>query len=136
MTPDLIIGIVFGLYIVAMLWIGVAGFRRTKTLLDYLLAGRRLGPGVAALSAGASDMSGWLLMGLPGAVLAAGMSEAWIGVGLLAGSYLRYNPAVTGVDFHLRGNLVGKYFGAVLDHRRRRLIAGGLNAQDFHTHKL
>ncbi len=84
------IAIVFVIYITAMLGIGLVGMRRTKTLADYLLAGRNLGPFVAALSACASDMSGWLLMGLPGAIFAAGLGQVWIGIGLLAGSYLNW----------------------------------------------
>lgn len=55
-----------------------------------MLGGRRLHPAVAALSAGASDMSGWLLLGLPGALFAAGMIEAWIGIGLLVGAWLNW----------------------------------------------
>ena len=90
MTDQVIISAVFVLYIGAMLFIGFIGFRGTKTLLDYLLGGRRIGAFVAALSACASDMSGWLLMGLPGAIFAAGLSEAWIGIGLLVGSYLNW----------------------------------------------
>ena len=90
MPANIIIAVVFVVYILAMLAIGIAGFRRTRTLADYLLAGRRLGPTVAALSACASDMSGWLLMGLPGAVFAAGVGQVWIGVGLLVGSYLNW----------------------------------------------
>jgi len=90
MPSGTIIAIVFVLYLIVMLGIGFVGLRRTRTLLDYLLAGRNLGPFVAALSACASDMSGWLLMGLPGAVFAAGLGEMWIGVGLLAGSYLNW----------------------------------------------
>ncbi len=90
MSSGITISVVFAIYILAMLAIGLVGFRRTKTLPDYLLAGRRLGPVVAALSACASDMSGWLLMGLPGAIFAAGLGQIWIGVGLLAGSYLNW----------------------------------------------
>jgi sodium/proline symporter len=90
MDAGITIGVVFALYVVAMLGIGLAGFRRTNTLEDYLLAGRGLGPFVAALSACASDMSGWLLMGLPGAIFAAGLGQVWIGVGLLVGSYLNW----------------------------------------------
>ena len=90
MSAGIVIAVVFILYILGMLAIGFVGFRRTKTLTDYLLAGRRLGPLVAALSACASDMSGWLLMGLPGAVFAAGLGEIWIGVGLVVGSYLNW----------------------------------------------
>lgn len=90
MTPHVIIGAVFVIYIAGMLAIGVLAFRRTHTLLDYLLGGRRLGAFVAALSACASDMSGWLLLGLPGAIFVAGLSGVWIGVGLLVGSYLNW----------------------------------------------
>ena len=56
------------IYMGAMLGIGYVAFRQTNDIDDYMLAGRGLKPGVAALSAGAVDMSGWLLMGLPGAV--------------------------------------------------------------------
>src|SRR5699024_12121616 len=63
---------------------------RTSDLSDYVLGGLSLGPGVAALSAGASDMSGLLLLGLPGAVYASGFSEAWMGVGLAIGAYLNW----------------------------------------------
>ena len=59
-----------GLYFAAMIAIGVYAYRQTNDLDDYMLAGRKLSPGVAALSAGASDMSGWLLLGVPGAIYA------------------------------------------------------------------
>jgi sodium/proline symporter len=65
-------------------------YRLTKNLSDYILGGRRLGGGVAALSAGASDMSGWLLLGLPGALYAGGMKNAWIAIGLTIGAYLNW----------------------------------------------
>src|SRR5690606_19086693 len=55
-----------------------------------MLAGRKLSPGVAALSAGASDMSGWLLMGLPGAIYTTGLVEAWIAIGLTIGAYFNW----------------------------------------------
>lgn len=80
----------FALYLIAMLALGFAAYRMTSNLSDYILGGRSLGPGVAALSAGASDMSGWLLLGLPGAVYASGLSELWIGVGLTAGAFLNW----------------------------------------------
>lgn len=76
-----------GLYFVLMLMIGVYAQRRsTSDSASYLLAGRDLSPSVTALSAGASDMSGWLLLGLPGALYVAGLVEAWIGIGLFAGA--------------------------------------------------
>ncbi len=74
-------------YFVLMLGIGLYAWRKsTSDSAGYLLAGRNLHPAVAALSAGASDMSGWLLLGLPGALYAAGLVEAWIGIGLFAGA--------------------------------------------------
>ena len=82
--------IMFAIYLVAMLGIGALGYLGTKNLSDYILGGRSLGSFVTALSAGASDMSGWLLMGLPGAVFVTGLSEAWIAVGLVAGAYLNW----------------------------------------------
>ena len=78
------------IYMCAMLGIGYVAFRRTNNIDDYMLAGRGLKPGVAALSAGASDMSGWLLMGLPGAIYLGGMHEAWIAIGLLIGAWLNW----------------------------------------------
>ncbi|HCP28269.1 MAG TPA: sodium:proline symporter, partial [Pseudomonas sp.] len=74
--------ITFVVYIAAMVLIGFAAYRATKNLSDYILGGRSLGSVVTALSAGASDMSGWLLMGLPGAIYFAGLSEVWIAIGL------------------------------------------------------
>ncbi len=79
-----------GLYFLAMLAIGWYAFRRTGDLDDCMLAGRKLPPGVAALSAGASDMSGWLMLGLPGAIYAAGLIEAWIAIGLTIGAWLNW----------------------------------------------
>ncbi|MGM9949062.1 MAG: sodium/proline symporter PutP [Lysinibacillus sp.] len=78
------------IYIIAMLVIGWYAYKKTSNLSDYMLGGRGLGPAVTALSAGAADMSGWLLMGLPGAIYAAGLVEAWIAIGLTAGAYLNW----------------------------------------------
>ncbi|KMW74934.1 proline:sodium symporter PutP [Photorhabdus luminescens subsp. luminescens] len=86
-TPMLITFIV---YIAGMLLIGFLAYRSTKNFDDYILGGRRLGSVVTALSAGASDMSGWLLMGLPGVVYFAGISESWIAIGLSLGAYLNW----------------------------------------------
>ena len=82
--------IAIGIYFAAMIGIGFYAYRQTTDLDDYMLAGRNLPPGVAALSAGASDMSGWLLMGLPGAIYATGLVEAWIAIGLTVGAYLNW----------------------------------------------
>ena len=80
----------FAGYLAVMLGIGFAFSKRQETLGDYYLGGRRMNKWVVALSAQASDMSGWLLMGLPGAVYVGGLSEAWIGIGLLIGTYLNW----------------------------------------------
>jgi sodium/proline symporter len=79
-----------GVYFAGMLAIGYFAYKRTSDLDDYMLAGRGLKPGVAALSAGAADMSGWLLMGLPGAIYASGLIEAWIAIGLTIGAWLNW----------------------------------------------
>ena len=90
MTASTPLLITFGLYLVAMVAIGFIAWRRTRDFDDYILGGRSFGGYVTALSAGASDMSGWLLMGLPGAIYLTGMSEAWIAVGLVIGAYLNW----------------------------------------------
>ena len=82
--------IAIAVYLAAMLGIGYFAFKRTNNIDDYMLAGRGLKPGVAALSAGASDMSGWLLMGLPGAIYLNGLIEAWIAIGLTIGAWLNW----------------------------------------------
>ncbi|HAQ06667.1 MAG TPA: sodium/proline symporter PutP [Bacillus bacterium] len=78
------------IYFIAMILIGLYAYRKTSDLSDYMLGGRGLGPSVTALSAGASDMSGWMLMGLPGAMYTSGISSAWIAIGLSVGAYLNY----------------------------------------------
>ena len=82
--------ITFLLYIVAMIAIGLMAYRATTSFDDYILGGRRLGSFVTALSAGASDMSGWLLMGLPGAIYLSGLSESWIAIGLIIGAWVNW----------------------------------------------
>ncbi|OOE35446.1 sodium/proline symporter PutP [Salinivibrio kushneri] len=77
-------------YLIMMLAIGVYAYKRTSNSEDYFLGGRSLGPWPAALSAGASDMSGWLLLGLPGYAYAAGMESLWLAGGLLLGTYLNW----------------------------------------------
>lgn len=79
-----------GLYFALMLAIGFYAYRQTSDLDDYMLGGRRLTPTVAALSAGASDMSGWLLLGVPGAIYASGLLESWIVIGLVIGAWLNW----------------------------------------------
>ncbi len=90
MTDTTLIGITFFVYLVAMFITGWYAFRRTRDLADFILGGRRIGSWVAALSAGASDMSGWLLLGLPGYAYASGLESFWLALGLLAGTYLNW----------------------------------------------
>ncbi|MER8005887.1 sodium/proline symporter PutP [Streptomyces sp. NPDC094149] len=80
----------FLIYVAAMIGTGVWAYTRTHTFADFALGGRRLSAFVAALSAGASDMSGWLFLALPGAVYAAGLGASWIAVGLVIGTYLNW----------------------------------------------
>ena len=87
---DAITIIAFILYFVVVLGIGYYFYHRTHSMEDYVLGGRELNPYVSAMSAQASDMSGWLLLGLPGAIFVAGLGEIWIGIGLAIGSYLAW----------------------------------------------
>lgn len=80
----------FVLYFLILIFMGIHFYFKSKKIEDYLLGGRSMGSWVTALSAQASDMSGWLLMGLPGAIYLAGMSEIWIAVGLIAGTFLNW----------------------------------------------
>ncbi|UPT78298.1 sodium/proline symporter PutP [Sulfurovum sp. XGS-02] len=78
-------------YMLVMLAIGFYFYFKTNDLSDYVLGGRGLNPSVTALSAGASDMSGWLLLGLPGMMYSDGIVGSWIAVGLIAGAYLNWH---------------------------------------------
>ncbi|MCM3478520.1 sodium/proline symporter PutP [Caldifermentibacillus hisashii] len=78
------------IYFLGMIGIGFYAYRRIFNLNDYMLGGRSLGPAVSALSAGAADMSQWLLMGLPGAIYVSGLVEGWIAIGLTIGAWLNW----------------------------------------------
>ncbi len=79
------------IYFALMLGIGLYAWRAsTGDVSGYMLGGRRIGPAVTALSAGASDMSGWIMLGLPGAAFAQGLSAGWIAVGLFFGAFANY----------------------------------------------
>ena len=82
----------FVLYFVVVLGIGIYFFAKSNSNneKDYFLGGRQMGPWVTAMSAQASDMSAWLLMGLPGSILAFGLGQAWIGIGLAIGTALNW----------------------------------------------
>lgn len=86
----LLIGLTFAFYLLVVLVIGWIAWRRTRDLSDFVLGGRSLGSWVAALSASASDMSGWLLLGLPGYAYASGLESVWLAGGLLLGTWLNW----------------------------------------------
>ncbi|MCG6896845.1 MAG: sodium/proline symporter PutP [Thiocapsa sp.] len=86
----IIIALTFAVYFAVVWMIGWYAYRRTRDLSDFILGGRRLGSGVAALSASASDMSGWLLLGLPGFAYAAGLESLWLAGGLLLGTWVNW----------------------------------------------
>lgn len=87
---NIAITVTFIAYLIAMLAIGYIAYKRTANSSDYFLGGRSLGPWPAALSAGASDMSGWLLLGLPGYAYLAGIESLWLAGGLLLGTWLNW----------------------------------------------
>ena len=89
MQPEIIISFIG--YMLVMLAIGFYFYFQTNDLSDYVLGGRGLNPSVTALSAGASDMSGWLLLGLPGMMYSDGIVGSWIAVGLIVGAYLNWH---------------------------------------------
>jgi sodium/proline symporter len=82
--------VTFIAYLIALLAIGFCFYRRSSSIEDYLLGGRGMGSWVTAFSAQASDMSGWLLMGLPGAIYLAGTGGVWIAIGLFIGTALNW----------------------------------------------
>ncbi len=80
----------FLVYFVGMLMLGFYAWKRTATSEDYFLGGRSLGPWPTALSASASDMSGWLLLGLPGYAFVSGLEAVWLAAGILLGTWLNW----------------------------------------------
>ena len=90
MTASSPLLVTFAAYLLLMVGIGFVAWRRTRTFDDYILGGRSLGSFVTALAAGASDMSGWLMMGLPGALYLGGASEGWIAIGLVIGAWANW----------------------------------------------
>lgn len=91
MTHDLAIINTFVLYIGFMMAIGVYYYRRTRNMSDYFLGNRKLGAWVTSLSAEASDMSGWMLMGVPGYAYLAGLNAGWIAVGIAIGTWANWH---------------------------------------------
>ncbi len=82
--------IIFIIYLVLLIGIGLFFYARTSSIEGFLLGDRGLGSWVTAISAQASDMSGWLLMGLPGAIYLGGIAEIWIGIGLFMGTVVNW----------------------------------------------
>ena len=81
-----ILSIIF-IYFTFLVFLGLKGYKQTKTFSDYIIGGRKLGSWVGAMNVGASDMSSWVLMGLPGAFYLYGTNQIWIIIGLVLGSY-------------------------------------------------
>ncbi|MGO2536779.1 MAG: sodium:solute symporter family transporter, partial [Brachybacterium tyrofermentans] len=130
--------IALAVYFAVMVGIGIYAFRKTTGGEDYMLGGRQLHPFTAALSAGASDMSGWLLLGLPGALYMNGLVEAWIAVGLTVGAGLNWFFVAPRLRQYtqLAGNsiTVPSFFGNRLHDRTNILrIAAGLIILVFFT---
>ncbi|MFZ9708274.1 MAG: sodium/proline symporter PutP [Steroidobacteraceae bacterium] len=90
MGADLITIVTMVLYMGVCLGLGALAWYRTRTLGDFILGGRRLGSWVTALSAQATDMSGWLLMGLPGLAYASGFDSIWLLLGLVVGTWMNW----------------------------------------------
>ena len=90
-TAQLMICLAIAVYLIAMLGVGVWFAKKNNSVDDFYLGGRKLGPFVTAMSAEASDMSSWLLMGLPGVAYISGLAEAsWTAIGLAVGTYLNW----------------------------------------------
>ena len=83
-------GNIFVIIAFVALGIGIFSYKKSKSMNDYFIGGRQLGSWTTAISAQASDMSGWLLMGLPGAIFVSGLTESWIAIGLFIGTYLNW----------------------------------------------
>ena len=90
MSNNIPIILAFALYLGLMMMIGIYFYRRTRNMSDYILGNRKLGAWVTSLSAEASDMSGWMLMGLPGYAYMAGLSAGWIALGLGLGTWANW----------------------------------------------
>lgn len=138
MTPDVWKTIAIVAYLILMLAIGYTAFRRTDDLGDYMLGGRRLSPGAAALSAGASDMSGWLLLGLPGAIYVSGLVESWIAIGLTIGAWLNWKfvaPRLRAYTETAKNSItIPSFFGNRLHDSSRLLrVASGVIILVFFT---
>ena len=91
MADRIEISIVFFVYMFLMMGIGVYYYRRTRNMSDYFLGNRKLGAWVTSMSAEASDMSGWMLMGVPGFAYVAGLNAGWIALGIILGTWANWH---------------------------------------------
>lgn len=91
MISQMCIGIAIFAYLIVMIYVGIRFSKTNKSASDFYLGGRKLGPFVTAMSAEASDMSSWLLMGLPGVAYLTGIADAgWTAIGLAVGTYINW----------------------------------------------
>ena len=126
------------IYFAVMIGIGYYAYTQTSDHEGYMLAGRNLPPWTAALSAGASDMSGWLMMGLPGAIYLSGLIESWIAIGLTVGAYLNWRlvaPRLRAYTEVARNSItIPSFFENRLHDRSRSLrVASGAIVLVFFT---
>ncbi|WP_423826498.1 sodium:solute symporter family transporter, partial [Selenomonas noxia] len=91
MAEQLEISMVFLVYMLLMMAVGVYYYRRTHNMSDYFLGNRKLGAWVTSMSAEASDMSGWMLMGVPGFAYVAGLNAGWIALGIIIGTWANWH---------------------------------------------
>ena len=91
LSAKVCIMIAIAIYLIAMLGVGIYCSKKNNNVDDFYLGGRKLGPFVTAMSAEASDMSSWLLMGLPGVAYLTGVADAaWTAIGLAIGTYFNW----------------------------------------------
>ncbi|WMZ62895.1 aldehyde dehydrogenase family protein [Staphylococcus pseudintermedius] len=124
--------IMIAIYFIILLGIGYYGYKQaTSNLSEYMLGGRNIGPWVTALSAGASDMSGWMIMGLPGEVYSTGLSAVWITIGLTLGAYINYLVVAPRLRAHteIAGDAITlpDFFKNRLDDQSASVIQEGQN---------
>ena len=108
-SEHIIMSITILVYLAGMLWVGVLCSKQNKDTTDFYLGGRKLGPLVTAMSAEASDMSSWLLMGLPGLAYLTGVADAgWTAIGLAIGTYINWFLVAKRlrVYTHIAGNAI------------------------------
>ena len=91
LAEQLEISMVFLVYMLLMMAVGVYYYRRTHNMSDYFLGNRKLGAWVTSMSAEASDMSGWMLMGVPGFAYVAGLNAGWIALGIIIGTWANWH---------------------------------------------